>query len=85
MAHLASAGELVLSIDGSTGGRGCMIVMFSVIYKQRAIPVVWHVVKSKKGHLPELAHRDLLKRLSEIVPQGCQISIVGDGEYDGYW
>jgi len=81
--NLASTGELVFSIDGSTGGGGCMILMFSVIYKQRAIPVIWHVVKSKKGHLPESAHRDLLARLSEIVPQGSRVSIVGDGEYDG--
>lgn len=81
--NLASAGELVFSIDGSTGGQGCMILMFSVIYRKRAIPVVWHVVKSKKGHLPESAHQDLLERLSEVVPQGCRVAIVGDGEYDG--
>ena len=76
---LAQGGELVFSIDGSTAGQGCMVLMFSVIYKKRAIPVVWHVVKAKKGHLPEQAHRDLLKRLAEIVPSACQITIVGDG------
>ncbi|MEM7375576.1 MAG: IS4 family transposase [Bacteroidota bacterium] len=80
---LSARGELVFSIDGSTGGQGCMILMFSVIYRNRAIPVVWHVVKAKKGHLPESAHRDLLKELAEIVPSDCQVSIVGDGEYDG--
>lgn len=80
---LSQCGELVFSIDGSTGGQGCMILMLSVIYKNRAIPVVWHVVKAKKGHLPESTHRDLLARLAEIVPSDCQISIVGDGEYDG--
>ena len=80
---LSSCGELVFSIDGSTGGRGCMILMFSVIYKKRAIPVVWHVVKAKKGHLPESAHRALLEQLAQIVPRDCQIRIVGDGEYDG--
>lgn len=60
-----------------------MILMFSVIYKNRAIPVVWHVVKAKKGHLPESAHRALLAKLAEIVPSDCQVSVVGDGEYDG--
>lgn len=83
---LSARGELVFSIDGSTGGQGCMILMFSVIYHKRAIPVVWHVVKAKKGHLPESAHRALLKELAEIVPSDCQVSIVGDGEYDGcHW
>ncbi|NER01094.1 MAG: hypothetical protein F6K30_31125, partial [Cyanothece sp. SIO2G6] len=81
--NLASAGELVFSIDGSTGGRGCMILMLSVIYHNRAIPVIWHVVKAKKGHLPESTHRDLLARLSEVVPQASRVVIVGDGEYDG--
>ena len=74
---------MVFSIDGSTAGQGCMVLMFSVIYKKRAIPVIWHVVKSKKGHLPEASHRDLLKRLAEVVPSNCRITIVGDGEYDG--
>lgn len=83
LASLSECGELVFSIDGSTGGQGCMILMFSVIYKHRAIPVVWHVIKAKKGHLPEQAHRDLLKRLAEIVPSGCEVTVVGDGEYDG--
>lgn len=81
--HLSQSGDLVFSIDGSTAGQGCMVLMFSVIYKNRALPIVWHVIKSKKGHLPEQAHRDLLKRLVEIVPSGCEVSIVGDGEYDG--
>ena len=81
--HLGQSGELVFSIDGSTAGQGCMVLMFSVIYKKRAIPVVWHVVKAKKGHLPEQTHQALLKRLAEIVPMDCQIIIVGDGEYDG--
>lgn len=83
LGSLSECGELVFSIDGSTGGQGCMILMISVIYRNRAIPVVWHVVKAKKGHLPESAHRALLARLAEIVPVDCQITMVGDGEYDG--
>jgi len=81
--RLSQGGRLVFSIDGSRAGQGCMVLMFSVIYKNRAIPVVWHVLKAKKGHLPEQAHRDLLKRLAEIVPPNVEVSIVGDGEYDG--
>lgn len=80
-------GSLVFRIDGSTAGRGCMVLMLRVIYQNRAIarrnPVVWTTMRAKKGHLPEQTHRALLKRLTEIVPPDCQISIVGDGEYDG--
>jgi len=81
--HLSQSGNLVFSIDGSTAGRGCMVLMISVIYRNRALPIVWHVVKAKKGHLPEQTHRDLLKDLAEIVPSTSEVSIVGDGEYDG--
>lgn len=80
---LATQGSLVFSIDGSTIGRGCMVLMFSVVYQKRAIPVVWTVVRAKKGHLSERMHQALLARLADIVPTDCQIAVVGDGEYDG--
>lgn len=80
---LGAESNLVFSIDGSTAGRGCMVLMFSVIYRKRAIPVVWTVVRAKKGHLPEQMHCSLLARLAAIVPTDCQVTIVGDGEYDG--
>lgn len=81
--NLSSQGDLVFSIDGSVAGQGCMVLMLSVIYQKRAIPVVWTVVKAKKGHLPEAMHQELLARLAETVPTHCRITILGDGEYDG--
>jgi len=81
--QLSSNGILVFSIDGSAIGRGCMCLMLSVIYKEKAIPVVWKTFKSKKGHLPENAHIDLLKKLESIVPSGCRVVLTGDGEFDG--
>lgn len=80
---LSTSGELVFSIDGSVVGRGCICLMFSVIYKGKAIPVVWDVYKRKKGHLPEKEHCALLKKLKELVPQDCRVIITGDGEFDG--
>jgi hypothetical protein len=80
---LAESGKLVLSIDGSVAGRGCMVLMLSVIVRKRAIPVIWRVYKAKKGHLPEQAHRELLAELAPLIPAGTSVIIVGDGEYDG--
>lgn len=77
---LSKEGKLIFSIDGSVVGKGCMCLMFSVIYQGKAIPVVWRVYKAKKGHLPEQAHRDVLVG---VVPDKCRIIIVGDGEFDG--
>lgn len=44
---------LFLAIDSSVVGRGCMCLMISLIYKNRALPLSWIVVKQKKGRLPE--------------------------------
>lgn len=81
--HISHRGSLVFSIDGSVVGNGCMCLMFSVIYKGRAIPVVWKTYKSKKGHLSESKHIELLNNLAEIVPENCRIVMTGDGEFDG--
>lgn len=86
---LSRSGKLVFSIDGSMVGQGCMCLMFSVIYKDKAIPVIWKVYQAKKGHLSEDKHRSLLKSLSKLLPQGseadqrCRVIITGDGEFDG--
>jgi len=80
---LSRQGELVFSIDGSAMGRGCMCLMFSVIYRGKALPVVWEVYKAKKGHLKEIHHQSLLKELSFVMPENCRVVIVGDGEFDG--
>lgn len=81
--NLSGSGELVFSIDGSAVGSGCMCLMFSVIYKGKAIPVVWKVYRRKKGHLPEEEHQKLLDELANLVPQNCRVIITGDGEFDG--
>ena len=61
LACLSRSGLLVFSIDGSVVGKGCMCLMVSVIYKNKAIPVVWKTYKAKKGHLSESKHRSLLE------------------------
>jgi len=79
----ASLGTLVLAIDGSTVGRGCICLMVSVIYKKRALPIAWLVVKGKKGHFPEDIHIELVKRVIKMIPKGTHVVFVGDGEFDG--
>jgi len=74
---------LVFAIDGSDIGRGCMCLMASVIFKNRALPISWIVVKQKKGHLEEALHIDLIKEVKKIIPAEYQVVVVGDGEFDG--
>lgn len=74
---------LVFVIDGSSVGRGCMCLMLSVLYHRRALPLVWVVVKASKGHLPQTMHCELLAHLIPLVPSGADVTILGDGEFDG--
>jgi len=81
--ELSKQGELTFVIDGSTLGNGCIVLMFSVIYESKALPVVWKTYKGKKGHLPEKAHQSLLSSLLKLVPPNVKVTILGDGEFDG--
>ena len=74
---------LTILLDGTTAGRGCVVLMASVLYHGRAIPLLWTVVKGKKGHLPEQVHCALLRRLQELIPAEAQVLLLGDGEFDG--
>ena len=74
---------LVLAMDGSEIGRGCLTLMVSVIYKKRALPIAWIVVQGHKGHFPEETHVRLLEQVHDIVPEGCDVVFLGDGEFDG--
>lgn len=83
LATLATTQSLLLAIDGSEVGRGCMALMISVIYKQRALPLVWMVVAQAKGHLVEDLHVQLVAQVAAVVPADAAVIVVGDGEFDG--
>lgn len=74
---------LVLIIDGSTAGRGCVTLMVSMLYKSRAIPLLWVTRKGKKGAFPEAMSIELIKAVKALIPEGTQVTCLGDGEFDG--
>jgi hypothetical protein len=74
---------LVLVIDGSVVGRGCIALMLHVVYKGRALPLAWLVRQGKKGHFPEALHITLIEQVQRQIPAGAQVVLLGDGEFDG--
>ena len=76
-------GALVLVIDTSPLGRGCLAVVVSVLYQKRAIPICWTVVVGKKGHLSEQTHLALLRQAAQVVPRDRTVIFLGDGEFNG--
>ncbi len=84
-ALLASLAQqpLVLVMDGSVVGRGCVALMVSVVYQGRALPLVWVVVHGKKGHFAQELHCALATQLQTIMPPSATVVFLGDGEFDG--
>jgi hypothetical protein len=82
LAHLACA-TLVLVMDGSIVGRGCVTRMIHVVYKGRALPLAWRGRQGSKGHFPEELHIAMVELMSTVVPEGAKVVFLGDGEFDG--
>ncbi len=78
-----AAWPLVLVMDGSVVGRGCLTLMLSVVYKKRSLPMGWIVVKGRKGHFPEELHVELLQQVHAIVPEGPKSFFWGMGSLMG--
>lgn len=82
LAALAQRGPLAIVFDGSALGRDCVVLMASVIYKKRALPLAWIVRRGKKGHFAAEVHLDLFEQVRSVVPDGAEIVFLGDGEFD---
>jgi hypothetical protein len=82
LTHLALE-TLVLVMDGSVVGRGCVALMIHVIYKGRALPLAWRVRQGPKGHFPEELHIALVELIRACLPEGSRVVLLGDGEFDG--
>jgi Transposase DDE domain len=73
---------LPLAIDGSEIGRGCLVLMISLLYHHRAIPLVWTVFHRPKGHASAEEHIQLLEVVRSRLPPESEIIFLGDGEFD---
>lgn len=73
---------LVLVMDGSQVGRGCMVLMVGVLYQKRALPIAWLVYKGKKGHASGERHIQALEKVVPLLPEGSEVVLLGDAEYD---
>lgn len=77
-----AARPLVLIFDTSSAGRNCAVLVASVLYKNRALPIAWIIRKGAKGHFTEVLHLELAQRVQQIIPAAVQVIFLGDGEFD---
>jgi len=74
---------LVLIMEGSEVGRGCVSLMLSVPYCGRALPLGWLVISGEQGHFSQEKHIELLSVVQALIPAGADVIFLGDGEFDG--
>lgn len=77
-----SVNRLIIALDGSQIGRGCMTLMVGVVYFNRLLPLTWLVYEGKKGHAPAEFHIEVLKQLLPLIPENAEVTVLGDGEFD---
>ncbi|MCZ7551543.1 MAG: hypothetical protein M5U05_02990 [Anaerolineales bacterium] len=57
-------------MDASQVGRNCMVLMVGIVYKKRALPLVWLVYPGKKGHTSAERHIQVSKSSKRCFPKG---------------
>jgi hypothetical protein len=75
--------QLYLLIDSSKIGSNCLVLMVSVYYQHRALPIAWVTYKGCKGHSSQKVQLALFRTVQSYLKPGCRIVLLGDGEFDG--
>ncbi len=76
-----TSGEIRLIADGTKVGCGHQLLIITLAFRHRAIPIAWTWVKSSKGHSSACKQLALLDYVHCVAPKGIPISLVGDSEF----
>jgi Transposase DDE domain len=74
-------GEIRLIVDATKVGFGHQLLMVSLAYRRRAVPIAWSWVKYVRGHSTGKQQVSLLKYVKTLLPQGSPVFVVGDSEF----
>ena len=54
------------------------LIRLAVIYRGRAVPLVWCVLHHGSAHVAFAVYRDLLDRAALLLPQSCKVVFLAD-------
>jgi Transposase DDE domain len=74
-------GEIRLIVDGTKVGFGHQLLMVSLAYRRRSIPIAWDWVKQVRGHSSAKKQIELLKSVKTLLPKKGIVFLVGDSEF----
>jgi len=69
---------LYLALDTTTLWGAYCVVRLSVLYRGRAVPVVWRVLAQHSTSVAHDRYRDLLERANRLLPLECRVVLLAD-------
>ena len=77
---LANWGEhtLYLALDTSELPGGYCLIRLSVLYRGRAVPIVWQVLKHDSSSVAFEVYRPLLEEAARLMPEGVKVVLLAD-------
>ena len=79
--QLERVAEIRLIVDGTKVGFGHQLLMVSLAYRHRAVPIAWTWVKQVRGHSSAKQQVSLLRYVGTLLPQKAPVFLVGDSEF----
>jgi hypothetical protein len=73
--------QVRLIVDGSKVGFAHQLLIVSLAYRRRAIPIAWTWVKHIRGHSTPETQLALLDYVRSLLPKGIAVLLVGDSEF----
>lgn len=77
----ASGGQVHLIIDATKVAFGFRLVMVSVAYQRRSLPIAWTWLAGSRGHSSTATQVKLLDYVRRLLPREVRVSVVGDCEF----
>jgi hypothetical protein len=67
-----------LALDTSTLWNTYCVVRLSLVFRGRAIPIVWKVLDHPSSSVAYAVYQDLLDKVAELLPFGCTVVFTAD-------
>lgn len=77
-----TTGRIQLVIDGTKVGSGHQLLMVAILFRRRAVPLVWTWMRCAKGHSSAGKQLALLAYARQLIPAGVPVILVGDTEFE---
>ena len=80
-AQFVTLGEIRLLVDGTKVGFAHQLLMVSLAYRRRSVPIAWTWIKHVRGHSTGHKQLALLAYVRTLIPSTATVFLVGDTEF----